>query len=366
MTSTIQKTLLVGAVALAAMAGCKKKEEAGKGSDTAATPAGSGSATAPAPSGATLNGSGATFQKAFQEAAIEAFTKANPTIKVNYGGGGSGKGRQDLADQVTDFAGSDAPFKDADLAKNKGGDILYFPVVLGAVTVSYNLEGVSKLQLSPETIAKIFQRDVKKWDDAAIAADNPGAKLPATDIVVARRADGSGTTDIFTKFLDGAAPTAWKLKSGSTVEWPADTQAGQGNSGVAQVVKSTPGAIGYVDLSDAKATGLAYASVKNSSGAYIEPTSASASAAGDGVEVNDSLVFSSVNSKAAAAYPIAGQSWVIVYAKQTDKAKGEALKAYLRYLLTDGQALLTELDFAPLPKALQDKALAQLDKLQLP
>jgi phosphate transport system substrate-binding protein len=283
----------------------------------------------------------------------EAFGKANPGVKINYGGGGSGKGRQDLSDQVVDFAGSDSPFKDADLAKVKGGDLLYFPVVLGAVTVSYNLEGVDKLQLSAETIAKIFQREIKKWDDAAVAADNPGVKLPAVDIVVAHRADGSGTTDIFTRFLDGAAPGVWKLKSGSTVEWHADTQ-------------STKGAIGYVDLSDAKASGLRYAHVKNSAGAFIEPTSASASAAGDGIEVKDNLTFSSVNAKGDAVYPLAGQSWVIVYAKQTDKAKGEALKSYLKYLLTDGQAMLAELDFAPLPKSLQEKALAQLDKLQMP
>ncbi len=366
MTSIVRNTLLVGAVALTALAGCKKKEEGTKGGESAGSAAAGSAGEAPAPAGATLNGSGSTFQKAFQESAIEAFTKANPTIKINYGGGGSGKGRQDLSDQVTDFAGSDSPYKDADLAKNKGGDVLYFPVVLGAVTVSYNLDGVAKLQLSPETIAKIFQRDIKKWDDAAIAADNPGTKLPATDIVVARRADGSGTTDIFTKFLDGAAPAIWKLKSGSTVEWPADTQAGQGNSGVAQVVKSTPGAIGYVDLSDAKATGLAYAAVKNSTGAYIEPNAASTSAGVESVEIKDNLTFSSVNGTGAGAYPIAGQSWIIVYAKQTDKAKGEAIKSYLRYLLTDGQALLPELDFAPLPKSLQDKALAQLDKLQLP
>lgn len=352
--------------ALAATAGCKKKTEEGKGGDVGSA-SGSASGTAPtAEARAELNGSGSTFMKSFQEVAIEGFSKVQPEVKVNYGGGGSGKGRQDLADLVVDFAGSDAPYKDADLSKNKGGEVLYFPVVLGAVTISYNLEGVDKLQLSPETIAKIFQREIKKWDDAAIAADNPGVKLPATVIVVARRADGSGTTDIFTRFLDGAAAGIWKLKYGSTVEWPADTQAGQGNSGVAQVVKSTAGAIGYVDLSDAKATGLRYAAVKNLAGKYVEPTSASASAAGDGIEVKDNLVFSSVNAKGEAAYPVTGQSWVIVYAKQSNGAKGAALKAYLKYLLTDGQAYLADLDFAPLPKTLQERALAQLDKLQLP
>jgi phosphate transport system substrate-binding protein len=316
----------------------------------------------PAQSGdsVTLDASGSTFQKAFQEEAIAAFTQEHAGIHINYGGGGSGKGRQDLADMVTDFAGSDSPYKD--LAKVKGGEVLYFPVVLGAVTISYNLRGVQKLQLSPDTAAKIFQRDIKQWNDAAIAADNPGVTLPASDIVVVHRADGSGTTDIFTKFL--SASPSWHLKSGSTVEWPAETQAGQGNGGVAQIVKSTAGAIGYIDLSDAKASGLSYASVKNRAGKYIEPTTRSVSAAGEGIDVQADLTFSAVNAKGSDAYPVTGQSWVIVYAKQPNQAKRDAMVAYLRYLLTDGQRLLGPLDFAPLPRSLADKAVAQLDKIR--
>ncbi len=314
----------------------------------------------------TLNGSGSTFQKAFQEEAIEAFKKANSGVTINYGGGGSGKGRQDLADMVVDFAGADAPYKDADMAKIKGGEILYFPVLLGAITVSYNEPGISKLQLSPTTLAKIFQREIKTWNDPAIAADNPGVKLPADPIVVAHRADGSGTTEMFTKYLDSAATGVWKLKSGATVEWAADTQAGQGNGGVAQVVKSTKGAIGYVDLSDAKAAGLKYASIKNQAGKFVEPTSESASAAGDGIEVKDNLLFAAVNAKGDGAYPITAQTWIIVYAKPTDAAKGKALKDYLKYLLGDGQKLLRDLDFAPLPKGLQARALKQLDRIQAP
>jgi phosphate transport system substrate-binding protein len=284
-------------------------------------------------------------------------------VKINYGGGGSGKGRQDLADMVVDFAGSDAPYKDADKGKIKGGDILYFPILLGAVTVSYHLEGVDKLQLSPDTVAKIFQRDIKKWSDAAIAADNPGVKLPDTDITVAHRSDGSGTTDIFTHFLDGGSNGAWKLKAGGTVEWPSDTQAGNGNNGVAQIVTATNGAIGYVDLSDAKAAKLAYAAIKNGAGKYITPDATSVSAAGDGITVKDDLTFSAVNAKGDGAYPVTGQTYVIVYAKAGDSQKAAAIKDYLTYLLGDGQKLAPEVDFAPLPKSLQDKAVAQLAKL---
>src|SRR5262245_59083619 len=130
--------------------------------------------------GVTLNGSGSTLSKPYQEAAIDQFRKSHKEITVNYGGGGSGKGRQDLADMVVDFAGSDSPFKDADAAKAKGGPILYFPILLSPIAVIYNVGGVDKLQLSAPTIAKIFQRDIKKWNDPAIAADNPGVKLSDT------------------------------------------------------------------------------------------------------------------------------------------------------------------------------------------
>lgn len=314
----------------------------------------------------TLNASGATFQKAAQEVTIDAFKKANGDVTVNYGGGGSGKGRQDFADQVVDFACTDAPYKPDDLKKVKGGDFFYIPNVLGAITVSYNLDGVAKLQLSAETTSKIFQREIKKWNDPAIAADNAGVTLPDLDIVVARRSDGSGTTENFTKYLDKAAGGSWKLKSGSTVEWPADTQAGNGNGGVAQIVKSTKGAIGYVDLSDAKGSKLSFAAIKNASGKYVAPDAASVTAAGAGIEVKDDLIFSALDAKGDAAYPITAQSWCMAYAKQGDKAKGAAVKAYFKFMLTDAQALLAEVDYAPVPKALQDKALAQIDKIQVP
>jgi len=204
--------------ACVALAGCDKKQNTDGASGKATEKPGTTEPTPPQTGPVTLNASGATFQKAFQEVAIEGFMKANPNIKVNYGAGGSGKGRQDFGDQVVDFACTDAPYKDADVGKVKGGDFYYIPNVLGAITVSYNVDGVDKLQLSPQTVAKIFQREIKSWDDKAIAADNPGVKLPKSAIVVAHRSDGSGTTENFTKFLAGAAGDAWKLKSGPTVE----------------------------------------------------------------------------------------------------------------------------------------------------
>lgn len=344
-----------------------------KPADTTAAPtattAKAGAAMGPLKA-ATLNASGATFPKAFYEAAIADFTKVNKDVKINYGGGGSGKGRTDLADQITDWAGSDGTVKDADKATFKGGEFLYFPTVVAPITVSYNAEGVDKLNLTPTVIAKIFQAEITKWNDPAIAADNTGVKLPDAAIVVVHRSDGSGTTDNFTKFLDASVGSkgdgTWKLKSGSTVEWPTATTAAEGNGGVAKAIKDTKGAIGYVDLSDAKATGLKFASIQNQAKAFIAPTLEGASAAAEGAEVKPDLTYFAGWAKGDKAYPIAAQTWIIVYKKQTDKAKGEATKAFINYVLTDGQKTAKDIDFAPLPKALADKAIAQLAMIEIP
>ena len=329
--------------------------------DTTVAPSAGSSAptTAPAKVSGTLQGSGSTFQLAYEQAAIDAFQKANAGTTITYGGGGSGKGRTDLKTKIVDFAGSDSPYADADKPADA---ILYFPIQLGAITVSYNLSGVDKLQLSPDTIAGIFDRTIKTWNDPAIAADNPGVTLPATAITVAHRSDGSGTTQNFTEWLVATAKS-WTLKSGSTVEWPSDTQGGTGNQGVAQIVGQTDGAVGYIDLSDAKAANLKFADVKNSAGTFITPNADSVTVAGDGIKVADNLIFKAYNSSAPTAYPITAQSWVIVYAKQSDANKAALVKAWISYLLNDGQKLLADLDYAPLPKSIQDKAIAQLDQI---
>ena len=238
----------------------------------------------------TLNGSGATFPKAFYEEAIAEFSGGvAPDVVVNYGGGGSGKGKTDLADQVVQWAGTDSVVKDEEKAKFKGGEFLYFPTVAAPITVSYNLDGVTELQLSPDTLAGIFQAQITSWDAAEIKADNPDATLPSTPITVVHRSDGSGTTSNFTKYLAAAAPDTWTLGSGDTVDWATTTQAGNGNNGVAQIVTQTPGAIGYVDLSDAKASGLSFASIENKDGNFVAPTLEGASAALAGAEIKDDL-----------------------------------------------------------------------------
>jgi phosphate transport system substrate-binding protein len=313
----------------------------------------------------TLNASGATFPAPFYEQMIEAFQEKHQGVTINYGGGGSGKGRTDLQTGVVDFAGSDGLVKAEDVPKYKGA-FLYFPTVAAPITVSYKLDGVDSLQLSPETIAKIFQREIKSWNDKAIAADNPGAKLPSTAIVVAHRSDGSGTTENFTKFLQAAAPTVWKLDSGSTVNWPADTQGGNGNTGVAQIVGGTNGAIGYVDFSDAKATNLKWAKVKNKAGKYVDATLDGASAALAGVTINPDLSYNPLWADGDAAYPITAPTWILAYKDQTDKAKGAALKAFLQYIYGEGQSQAAEINYAKLPDSVKDKGLAQVDQLVIP
>jgi phosphate transport system substrate-binding protein len=314
-----------------------------------------------------LVASGATFPKSFYDEAIANFADAAPDLTVEYGGGGSGKGRSDLQEQVVDFAGTDGVVKAADVSKFKGGDFVYVPTVLAPITMSYNLPGVEKLQLSPATISGIFQVSITKWNDPLIVADNPGVALPDTAIVVVHRADGSGTTENFSKFLNAAVgPDAggnWKLGSGSELEWPSGTQAGDGNSGVAQIITSTVGAIGYVDLSDAKANKLTFAAVKNKAGKFVEPTLEATSSAAANAKINDDLTFFVGWADGDASYPIAAQTWIIAYTKQSDPAKAELTRGFLTYLLTEGQALAPTVDYAPLPANLLAKALANVAKI---
>jgi phosphate transport system substrate-binding protein len=313
----------------------------------------------------TLNASGATFPQPFYEQVIASFAEKHPGVTINYGGGGSGKGRTDLQTGVVDWAGSDGLVKAEDVPKYKG-PFLYFPTVAAPITVSFNVTGVDKLQLSPDTIAKMFQRQIKTWNAAEIAADNPGVKLPSTAITVAHRSDGSGTTENFTKFLKAASPTAFTLEPGSTVNWPADTQGGNGNSGVAQIISGTNGAIGYVDYSDATATKLKWAKIKNKAGKFVDATLDGASAALAGITVKPDLSYNPLWADGDEAYPITAPTWILAYTTQADKAKGAALKAFLQYIYSDGQAMATEVNYAKLPDSLKEKGLAQVDALVIP
>jgi len=313
----------------------------------------------------TLNGSGSTFQKDFNQAAIQGFSDVASNVTVNYGGGGSGKGKTDLANEVVQWAGTDSTIKPDTMSTFKGGTVLYFPTVAAPITVSYNLSGVSKLQLSASTLGGIFGGKITKWNDSAIAADNPGVTLPSTAITVVHRSDGSGTTNQFTHYLVLAAGSSWTLGTGDTVNWPTSTKAGNGNPGVAQAISSTSGAIGYVDYSTAVASKLNFAAIKNKSGSYIAPSLDAASAALATAQVNANLTYLALDASGADAYPITAATYVIVYQKQTDATTGKALQGWLHYLLTDGQALANPSNYAKLPASLDQKALAQIDTMTI-
>jgi phosphate transport system substrate-binding protein len=332
-------------------------------SSSPSSPSGGSSPTA-APLSGTLNGAGSTFQNTFQEAAISQFKTVQSGMTVNYDSVGSGTGRSDLASGTVNFAGSDSPIPSTEASNFAGKPtVLYFPVLIGPITMAYNLSGVSNLKLTPTVIAKIFQGTITKWNDPAITAINTGVSLPSTPITIAVRSDSSGTTSNFSLFLQTAVPSVWTLGSSSTISWPHSAHAGSGNSGVAQVVKSTPGAIGYVDLSTAKASGLTYASVQNSAGNYVTPSSASASASAAGVTVGPDLTFHAVWGSGAQSYPITYQSWILVYSKQPNANDAKLLQAYIGYLLGDGQNLLDSLDYAKLPASIDQMAKAQLSKI---
>ena len=352
------------AVCVIALAACSSSSSSSSSSSAPATGSSSGSASASSGNlSGTLNGSGSTFQLVYQQTAIQSFKSIQPNMTVNYGGGGSGKGRTDLASGVVNFAGSDSPIPAAETANFKGKTVLYFPVFLGPITVSYNLSGVSNLKLDATVLSEIFSGKITSWNNSAIAALNSGVSLPSTAITLAVRSDSSGTTQNFSLYLEKAGGSAWTLGSSSTIKWPATARAGNGNGGVAQIIKSTPGAIGYVDYADAKASGLSYASIKNSSGSYIAPSPQSASAAGMGITIAPDLTFHAVDSPSPQAYPITYQSWVLVYEMQPSSNDAAMLKAYIGYLIGAGQQTLGNLGYAPLPSSLQQMAQAQLSMI---
>lgn len=310
-----------------------------------------------------LLGAGSSFQDGFNQRVITDFNKEASNASVVYQKSGSSDGKQQLADGTVNFAGSDSLIKDDEPLNAKKADVLYFPTVLGPITISYNLSEVKALQLSADTLAKIMQAEVTTWDDPAIKTDNPDATLPSTKITVVHRSDGSGTTNNFTKYLKDAAPDTWKLDSGETVNWDSSTQGAEKNSGVATVIGQTAGAVGYVDLIDAAKAKLSVALIKNADGKFVKPTPASASAAADGAAISDDLTYNPLNAKGAEAYPITSPTWILVEKKQKDSATADLLKAFLRYALTTGQGAAGDVLYAPLPKGLDEKAIAQLDQI---
>jgi phosphate transport system substrate-binding protein len=355
--NVLSRRVLAGvAVAALALAGCGGNDDSG--TTTTETAGGSEFSNL----SGELKASGASFPNAYYQKALDEFANVAPNLNITYNSVGSGTGKKEFGSNLTDFAGTDSSVKEGDGPTT--GSFYYVPTVSAPITISYNLSGVDKLQLSADSLAKIFQRDIKTWDDPAIKADNPGVTLPAKAIVVAHRSDGSGTTNNFTKYLAKAAPTTWKLGSGDTIAWPADTQGGDKNTGVAQLIKQSDGGIGYVDLSDAKASSLKFATIKNKDGQYVEPTLDGATAAVAGATVKDDLQYDPLDAAGADSYPITAPTYLLVRTKYDDSTKATNVKGYLKWLLTDGAQYAESVNFAKLPDELKTKALAQVDKIQ--
>jgi phosphate transport system substrate-binding protein len=357
------KEFKVRAVKLAALmllaVGCAKE---------GANNSGTASSTATSSGSVDLTGAGATFPYPIYSKWFADYAQRTG-VKINYQSIGSGGGIRQLSEQTVDFGASDSPMSDDEMSKAKGGPVLHIPTVLGAVVITYNVPGLSApLNLTSKAIADIFSGKITKWNDTRITSLNAGVTLPANDILVVHRSDGSGTTYIFTDYLSKAVP-AWNTSvgKGKEVKWPVGLGA-KGNEGVAGQVKQTPGAIGYVELAYAKQNNLPTAGVTNKAGKSVLPSvaavTAAAAAASGTLPANTDYRISIVDAPGADSYPISSFTWILAYENQRDPSKGKKLVDFLNWALTDGEAEAAALDYAPLPSDMAAKVKSRLTAIK--
>jgi phosphate transport system substrate-binding protein len=311
-----------------------------------------------------LSGAGATFPYPLYSKMFHTYDGATG-VRVNYNSIGSGGGIKALTDKTVDFGASDAFLNDREEAA-MGAPVHHIPTCIGAVVLSYNLDGTSALKLDGTVLAGIFLGKVIKWNDPAISALNPGVSLSDLAITVVHRSDGSGTTSIFTSYL-AAVSSEWKTRvgAGKSVSWPTGI-GGKGNDGVAGMISQTKGSIGYIELVYAVQSGMPFASLKNASGTFVTPSLGS-SAAAAAVSLPDNLRVMILNSPGTDAYPISAFTWVLVYKEQNYAGRtleqAQALKKLLTWMLTDGQAINEGLSYAKLPALAVTKALALVNSM---
>jgi len=323
-------------------------------------------APAPTPDNLQITAAGATFPYPIYSKWFDEYHKAHPEDEINYQSIGSGGGIQQLKAGTVDFGASDMPLNDQ-LLGTFSFKILHFPTVLGAVVPMYNLPGVNAaLKFTPEALAGIYLGTITKWNDPKITKPNPGISLPAEDIVPVHRADGSGTTFVWTDYLSKISPE-WKSKVGSntSVNWPVGL-GGKGNEGVAGTVKQTPYALGYVELIYALQNKMAYGSVKNSSGSYIHADLQGVTAAAAGVadQMAKDLRVSITNGPGKTAYPICSFTYLLIPVKINDASKRAAITDFLKWMLTAGQNDTEALAYARLPKEVVSIEMKQLASIQ--
>lgn len=323
--------------------------------------------TIPASNAQKLNAAGASFPGPIYQKWFGEWHKTHPNVEINYAPVGSGGGVKQLTEGTVDFAASDPPLKDEQLSAFKV-KVLHFPTVLGAIVLTYNIPGVTTtLKFSPQVIVGIFMGTITKWNDKALAADNPGVKFPNDDIVPVHRGDASGTNAVFTDYLCKVSPE-FKAKVGSDtkVKWPVEGLNGNQNPGVTGVVKQTPDTIGYVELTYAVQNKLPYADIKNAAGNWIKPSleSVTAAAASEAKKMAADFRTSITNPSGKDAYPIATFTYMLIPTKFADPAKGKVVKDFLKWMLTDGQNEVAAIDYAPLPKEVAAKEEKQLASVQ--
>ena len=345
-------TFAAGAVLLAGCSGTSSTPESRESSGAA---------------GVQINGAGATFPNPIYSKWFAEYNKLHPDVRINYQPIGSGGGIRQITSRTVAFGATDGPMTDEQL-KAAPGRILHFPTVLGAVVPVYNIPGVSQeLKFTGQVLANITLGKVTKWNDPAIATLNPGISLPASDITVVHRSDGSGTTYIWVDYLSKVAPE-FKQRVGvaTSVSWPVGVGA-KGNEGVAGLVRQTPGSLGYIELIYALQNNIAYGSVQNRAGTFVRASVESVTAAADSAapQMPEDFRVSLTNAPGPNAYPIASFTWLLLYQQPQDKAQARVLVDFLRWALGDGQKYASELGYAPLPKAVVDKELQALQQVEL-
>jgi phosphate transport system substrate-binding protein len=318
-----------------------------------------------------INGAGATFPYPIYSKWFDVYHTKNPNFQFNYQSVGSGAGIKQVTEGTVDFGATDGPMNDDQIKafqdKHNGTGILHFPTVLGAAVPTYNVQGVSApLNFTPDALAGIFLGKITKWNDPAIAGANKGVNLPAADIIVVHRSDGSGTSFIWTDYLSKVSEE-WKSKvsKGTSVNWPVGL-GGKGNEGVTGLIKQTPNSIGYVELIYAVQNNIPYGAVKNSSGNLVKAdlVSVSAAAAGAAKEMPDDFRVSITNASGKNAYPISSFTWLLIPQKFQDGAKRDAIKDFLKWMLTDGQNSVETLSYAKLPKEVVEKEKKAINNIQ--
>jgi phosphate transport system substrate-binding protein len=345
----MSKQLWAATVAVAVMGALSACNSSGNGSNNVA-----------------LSGAGSTFVNPVMTRWTADFSQAHPNIHINYQSIGSGGGIQQVKAGTVDFGASDVALKDEQLAGM--APIVQIPETAGPVCITYNLPGLAQpLRLSPEALAGLFLGTIKTWKDPQLAKDNPGVKLPSTAVIISHRSDGSGTTGIFTEYLSSISPE-WKTKvgSGTAVSWPTGI-GGKGNEGVAGNIRNSPGSLGYVELAYAQQNNLPIAQIENQAGKYVAAsaagTTADIAAFSDQIAKDPRQPIVNPPANAPDAYPISGLTFLLIPKDGPDKAKRTALKQFVQYIITDGQAAAGNLNYAPLPDSVKQYDQQQLQLL---